>query len=220
MTDAEGEVTVEKLVLRPEWLDSSDDSSPKREFRFYTIYLGVSSLLMGLIFLSEPYLRQFLSTSLIIWLSTGVLYAVSREVKSLRTWRRHDDTKKISNLPLKRISAMMDRAMKGKILSQALIEKRLKKIFFQKLKDQKSLSSEEMNKITDDPETLRRFIEDDDIVDFLLNSKDLKTGEVIKNTEKNTMDIEEKRKEINVEKGESYKRKIEEIMDKISRWRA
>lgn len=218
MTDAEGDVTVERLVLKPDWLDRSDGGQ-RNLFHFYTTYLGIIGLLLVMLISAAPGFQQLVITVLIIWLSMGIVYAVGRDIKGIKSWRRERESNPIANLPLKRTSKIMERALKGKVLSQILIEKRLRSIIMEKIKDAESLSDDEAHTIVNNPSALREFIDDEDISEFLLNSKNLKTGEVIRKKDERKLDTEEGEVEEEIEKEESYEENIKKVIDKISEWR-
>ncbi|MEF8831905.1 MAG: hypothetical protein V5A66_00115 [Candidatus Thermoplasmatota archaeon] len=217
MTKSEEDVTVERVQLKPEWLDGSV-AGRQHKLHFYSLFLILSGILSIAIFFSGGHLKQLISLSLIAWVSIGLLYISGKEAKKIEEWKRIKSENKIFNLPLKRTSSIVERAVRGRILSQVLIEKRIREALMEKIKNMNSLSEKELKALFKNPSALRELIGDETLSDFLMNSKRMRTGDVIQKKDEKQLNFKDAQNEGAREKGETYQRKIEGVIEKILSW--
>lgn len=217
MTKREEDITVERVQLKPEWLDSS---APVRRYKlhFYAFFILIIVVLSTVIFFSGGNLKRLISLSLITWISIGLLYTARKEVKKIENWKKIDSANKKRNLPLKRTSSMVERALKGRVLSQVIVEKRIRKAFIEKIKDVKSLSEKELKTLLKEPHALKKLVGDETISNFLMTSKRIRAGDVIQKKDEESLNFEIEQAEGERQKGETYKRKMKNVMEKISNW--
>ncbi len=217
MTKGEEDITVERVDLKPEWLDGGNPIG-QPELHFYAFFFVVLGMLSIMIFFTTSYLKHLIGLALIAWVSIGLIYKARKEVKKINGWGRIKGRNKKINLPLKRTSSLVERALNGKLLSQVLVEKRIREVFIEKIKDMKSLSEEDLDYLFKNPSTLRKMIDDEIISDFLMNSKRIKTGNVIRKKDEYTLHFETEQAQQSKEKGKAYRKKIEDVIERISRW--
>ena len=217
MKSTDENITVERLDLKPEWVENPGEDS--RDYLKTLILFFLGSFII-LIFLGEG-LGELLVAVLTIWISLFVIFSVANKTSSLKPWRRIESKRRLQNLPLKKTSDTTERALKGFQMSQMLIEKRLRKDFMEKIKDKRNLSDGEMKELMDNPSELRGVIDDEYLFDFMVNSKRIddliqkKTNSVFSNliesisTKKNDKDKDQK---------VNFEEKMEVIIEKISKW--
>lgn len=208
MTPSEEDVTVERLVLKPGWLERS---GPRKGgiFGKYIVFIMVSAGLSIFLLFTAGNLQRFIGITLLVWISFSIIYAAGKNTKRISTWRRTSRYDGVENLPLKRDSETMERALNGLELSQTIVEKRLRKTLIEKIKDEKDLSMKEMNELLKQPSKLEKIVDNERLNDYLLNSKRMK--DVIRSENSNDLSEEEG-------KDRSFKKRIEEVIEKISSW--
>ncbi len=217
MKSTDENITVERLDLKPEWVENPGEDSRDYLRTLILFFLGGFIIL---IFLGEG-LGELLVVALVIWISLFVIFSAAKKTTSLQPWSRIRSKGRLQNLPLKKTSDTTKRAIKGFQLSQMLIEKRLRKNFMEKIKDEKSFSDEEMKRLMDNPSELKDVIDDKVLFDFMINSKRVDdlfqkdTKSIFPNVVKSIRskkNSKEKKEKVNFEK------KMEVIIEKISRW--
>jgi len=218
MTLSERNITVERLDLKPEWVENPGPESGDYFRPLILFFLGGFIILLIL----AGGLGEVLATILTIWISLYLLFSALGKIKGSSSWKRSRNSKEKQNLPLKRTSDTMERAVEGLELSQMLIEKRLKKNLREKIKKEDRLSEKEIRQLIDNPSELKKVINDDELFDFMKNSKTIEDLSN-KNTESlfsrvNNLftfskDIIRKK---NNEKG--FEKKMKKIIRKISDW--
>ncbi|MFP3872261.1 MAG: hypothetical protein ACOCTR_02600 [Candidatus Natronoplasma sp.] len=216
-----GDVTIERLELKPEWVQRI---GPEREDILgpYLVFIVLGVILLTLLLFSGGAQIKFLAMLLIVLVGFSVIFAAKRNTKSISLWRRGARGKERENLPLKRRSELLERGVRGLKLSQALLERRLRKSLMEKVKDEEDLSDREMKGLLKDHLRLRKMVEDDTLVDFLLNSKRLKDVIDEENDSSKFLEVLRTFRPSRYEersKDESYEDHIEEVMEKITDWR-
>lgn len=218
MSVSEKNITAERLELKPEWVESSGSEKEDLLKQLILFFLGGFIILL---FLGGG-LGEILATILSIWIGLFVIFAATRKAKQLSPWKRTKNIEKTHNLPLKRTSNTTERAMKGFKLSQMLIEKRLRKAFIEKIKEEKSLSENDLKRLIENPSDLEKIIKDEELFNFVMNSKTIEDL-----SQKNSKSFLSKVKESlrynkkGDEKGkrdESFEKKMKEIIKRISNW--
>ena len=146
-------------------------------------YLMVFNFVMLLMFMMILFLIGFIRSGILRWVvsifAMGILatffaktiYLYSIPMKS---WKRETDLNLLVGSNLEPLSKTFDRAAHGSETSQALLEERLKKLFIQRLKDSRELTSDDVNELLEDPKRLKRVVGDKVLVDFLIKGKDIR----------------------------------------------
>ncbi|MEF8873721.1 MAG: hypothetical protein V5A88_03505 [Candidatus Thermoplasmatota archaeon] len=221
MTPSEGEVTTERLDLKPEWVQ---EIGPRREDIQgpYLLFLIVAAIIFTLLLFSGGTQLQLLTTFLIIWVGLTFIFAVSQKTKSISNWTRSGRNDQMENIPLKRRSKLVERALSGLKLSQTLLERRLRREIIERLKDEEDLSEGEMKKLLKDPMQLKEVLNDDVLTDFLLDSRRLK--DIIRENEDSSKfskirSFFRRSEDEKEERRRAYQRKIRKVMKRISDWR-
>lgn len=186
--------------------------------------LGDTSLLLQVIIFSALIVLTFFlqggtrwTLALIILFFAGIIVArrLSRDLKKPSIWRRESELDEFVHRELPQTDELVDRAFKGKRLSQAMLEQKLKKIFIDKLMDKRNLKREEIDELMKDEKKLDKVVGDETLSDFLVNVTD--PSDTISEDEE--ADLE---KDILERGGESidtdYKGYIKKIMKRMKRW--
>ncbi len=217
MTNSEENITVERLNLKPEMVENPAPEG--RDFLRPLILFFLGGLII-LFFLGEG-LGELLATVLTVWISLFVIFAAIKKIKPLSHWKRIKNYKEKQNLPLKRTSDMIERGLKGFELSQMMIEKRIKKDFMEKIKEEENLSEKEIRELIQNPSELKKVIKDEELFNFITKNKTLqnltdKNSDSIFPRAKNSYPDAEVLDEENKE--ESFERWIKKMIKRISNW--
>ncbi|MFW5945768.1 MAG: hypothetical protein ACOCTN_02705 [Candidatus Natronoplasma sp.] len=218
MTNSEDNITVERLELKPEWVENPGPESGDYFRPLILFFLGIFIILLIL----GGGLEEPLATILTIWISLFFVFSAVEKTKDLTSWKRIRNTKEKQNLPLKKTSDKTERAVEGLELSQMLIEKNLRKNLMEKIKKENSLSEKEMRQLMEKPSELKKVINDDELFDFMKNSKTIedlskkKTKSLlskVNNLFTFSKDINRKKTD---EKG--FEKKMKRTIRKITEW--
>jgi len=218
MSNSKDNITVERLSLTPEWVENPGPESGDFFSPLILFFLGGFIILL---FLGEG-LGEFLVTILTVWISLFVIFTAIKKTKPLSPWKRAKIEREKQNLPLKRTSDTTERALKGFELSQMLIEKRLKRDFIEKIKENESLSEKEMRKLMENPSKLKKVINDEDLYKFIMNSKTIK--DLIQRDDESTsskfINFFTTSKDVSkINKGDkNFEKKMKKMIKKISDW--
>jgi len=218
MSNSNDNITVERLELKPEWVENPDLGRGDFLSPLILFFLGGFIILL---FLGEG-LGDFLVTILTVWISLFVIFTAIKKTKPLSPWKRTKIEREKQNLPLKNTSDTTERALKGFELSQMLIEKRLKRDFFEKIKEEKSLSEKEMRQLMENPSKLRKVIDDEELYDFITNSKTIKDL-IQRDTESTSSKLinlftDNKHKSKNNTQDKNFEKRMKNIIKRISDW--
>ncbi|MBS3781331.1 MAG: hypothetical protein KGY66_07420 [Candidatus Thermoplasmatota archaeon] len=171
MTESEREANVERLALKPEWIE--DSRGENRDFVRSLILFFLGGFIILLIVGGD--IGQLLSVTMIVWLGLFVIFMAGKKVSTISHWKRVMNNRKTQNLPLKRSSDITERAINGLKLSQMLIEKRLRRNIIEKVKEQKDLSKKEIEElIRENPSKLSEMVGDKELSNFIMNTKTIK----------------------------------------------
>jgi len=219
MSNSKNNITVERLELKPEWVENPELESGGFLTPLILFFLGGFIILL---YLSEG-LGELLVTILTIWISLFVILTAIKKTKPLSSWKRtKNEREKQNNLPLKRTSETTDRALKGFELSQVLIEKRLRKDFIEKIKEEEGLSEKEMRQLMENPSRLKSVINDEELYEFIMNGKTIKdliqrdddsSSSKFINFFASTKDFSKKNKG-----DENFEKRMRRIIKRISKW--
>lgn len=135
--------------------------------------------------------------------------------RKLSGWRRDNELDDIVRMELPRTSEMVEGAFKGKELSRAFLEQRLKRNFIVKLKDEKSLDDEELEPLLEDPDELNEIIQDEKITNFLIEGKDYQKLVRKKDWEDEDEGIFSS---THMTVGKKYKKKITDLIERMEDW--
>jgi len=127
-------------------------------------------------------------------------------------WRREKRYDEKVNLKLKDTSNLVERAFKGMELSQALLEKEIRNLYLDKLRENRNLSMEELEELLNSSEKFRQVVDDEIISDFILSKKeDVESSEDRGNSEYDH-NLSERLK------GEGYEQWISTLLKHIEEW--
>ncbi|GEM_PF-2518118 len=220
MTASEGEVTVERLDLKPEWVQRI---GPEREDILgpYLVFLLLGGAIFTLLLFSAGTQMRFLGMVLTIWIALTMIFAAKQKTKSISSWTRPKRKEIMDNVPLRRRGDTIERALNGLKLSQILLERRLRRGIMEKVKDEKDLSETEMKKLMKRPNELKKVIDDDFLTDFLLHSRRLK--DIIQEDKEDTTLFDflkrfRRSEDWGEEDKKAYEMKIKKTIQKISNW--
>ncbi len=214
MTSSEG-VTVEKIVLKPSWLQ--DQAEGKRRSSRPLILELVVALLLGvsLLFLSgQPQL--LVGLILVLWIGMSILSRVRKNSMRLGRWREKNKSDDFRDMPLEKKSKMMKRALKNREVTQAMIEERLRTLLIQKIKERKNYTDDKIDALLDNPNDLKRVLDDRVLTYFLLNGKRFK--DVMRNPSSNSNHSLLEDIQNSNEKDEKYGKWLNQILKKIHDW--
>ncbi|MBS3781967.1 MAG: hypothetical protein KGY68_05100 [Candidatus Thermoplasmatota archaeon] len=129
-------------------------------------------------------------------------------------WTEDEELDEDINLRIQDVSELLRRASEGKEKSQEILHKRLKKIFFVKLKEKKDISRDDIRDLIRKPEELRKVVKDEVISDFILSTekKSSKTDIQRRKSKRGFLSSSKKNDP------EKYKEKIKEIIQRINSW--
>ncbi len=182
------------------------------ESKFFLIIIVLLSILFVILVLGESegifdesmsrvfgrvigfFILMILAHRLIIW--------TSRMTEKPESWEKKKEAKSDENLQIKEISTLLDRASDGKSMSQKILHDKIKEIFFTKLKDEKDLDKEELNRLLKNPEEFRKVVQDDKISDFILS---------IEGKEKSKLEDKDMDKA-------QYKKRVRKMIKRIKEW--
>lgn len=217
-----GDVTVERLLLQPNEEESEKQKRQYDRLSFW-IFITVSFFVLIFIPLASGHFKEILVYFFIIWISIYTLLVFKENTAKISTWNKDHTYKKDNNLPLKKSSNIMERALRGMSVSQLLIEKKLRKILLEKIRRKKNIRKYRIKKQIDERDGLNKIVEDEDLTEFLTSSKDI--HELAKNEEEKIklfnkiLENDFMSKQIsNRGVDENYKNKISNILKKISDW--
>ncbi len=218
MALSERNITVERLDLKPEWVENPGPESGDYFRPLILFFLGGFIILLVL----AGGLGELLATILMVWISLFFLFSAVGKTKDSPSWKRSSETEETQNLPLKKTSDTTERAVEGLELSQMLIEKRLRKNLVEKIKKEDSISEREMRELIENPSELKEVINDDELFEFVNNGKTIEDLSK-KNTESfssRAQNIFTGNKDISTEKKdeEDFENKMKRMIRKISDW--
>ncbi len=149
-----------------------------------------------------------LAYMLVTWTSSITEKSDVREQKQ--------DLNDSTNLQVKEISTLLERASEGKTTSQEILHEKIKDIFIIKLKEKEDLTTERVRELMRNPKEFRKVVQDDMISDFILSlEKDSKAASQEMGSKAVSLSPEEKDKD---KYKKEYKRNVRKIIQKINEW--
>ncbi len=214
MSSSAESVTIEKVSLKPDWLQDqrSEGESSSRSLileMLIGLLLGISLLFL------KGELQWFAGIFLLIWIGLAVFSQVRRNTEGVLRWKEEKKEESSKDTPLEKKSKMMKRAVNDREITQAMIEERLRNVFLQKIKEEKNISDEEMGELLEKPSDLKKVLEDRFLTYFLLNGKRYKETLQKNSNSKNLFDGKidgPNREDI------PYARWLDKILEKIKHW--
>ncbi|MFW6048356.1 MAG: hypothetical protein ACOC87_03590 [Candidatus Natronoplasma sp.] len=88
-------------------------------------------------------------------------------------WKSIEDREEFSRLPLQGDIDKMKGARKGQKVKQAIFEGRLKEQVYYALKNEYSLSEEEIRNLDEDPEKMIKKVDNENLLEYLKNARNL-----------------------------------------------
>jgi len=129
-------------------------------------------------------------------------------------WTEDEELDESINLRIQDVSELLKRAAEGKEKSREILHKRLKEIFFVKLKMKEDISRDEIRDLTKEPEEFRKVIQDEMISDFILSTEEKSSNTSFQKRKSKRSFLTSSKKN----NPESYKNKIKEIIQRINKW--
>lgn len=128
-----------------------------------------------------------------LWLIAEV---VMFDTSASSLWRSIEKREDFSRLPLSSDINKMRGAKKGQKIKQAILEGRLKDQVFYTLKKEYNLSEEEINDLDEDPESMADRIDNEVLIEYIKNARDLddfkRPKDVDKDVDGENVDFESK----------------------------
>ncbi len=126
----------------------------------------------------------------------------------IKIWRHRDELDEETNFMMAEVSKIYDRAVQGMELSQHLLEKKVKNIFMNKLKERRNLSEDEVFKLKQDPDEFKKTVDDDIIADFILSKEE----------EFSEMNLSEEDTEEKEHDDREYEQWIKKVIERVEKW--
>lgn len=167
--------------------------------------LIISALFILMLF-AHGFLRWTLGLTVFILIALSMGMKLKEDFHRVEVWNNKKKLDETLNTRTGGIDQVIDGAVSGKKISQALLEQRIKSIIQRKLSEKQDISRNGFKELLEDRKKLKETVEDDTIVDFLVNARDLK--DIGK-------DVKKERDEHRRKDGEGYRRWIEEVLDSI-----
>jgi len=98
---------------------------------------------------------------------------VMRDTDSPSLWKSIEKRGEFSRLPLDDDIKKMKIAKKGQKVKQAILEGRLKDQVYYTLKNEYNLTEEEIETLSEDPESMTHKIDNEKLIEYLKNARDL-----------------------------------------------
>jgi len=186
--------------------DTKTRQTPKKEegnLLYYILMAFIVLLSIGGIILVGGGGGLNLTLSILILLVIGfnVFYWTIENTEYPDIWERDEEYNEEVNLKLRDTSDLVRRSFKGMEVSQAYLEKKIKNLFLDKLRNNRNLSREEMRELLEDPGEFRKVVDDEVISDFILSNK-----------EEDELSSKERLE------GDDYQRWISQLLKRIQGW--
>lgn len=165
--------------------------------------LLILALGAGIVFIGGM-LRFTLAVFILLIIGFNLVYWMFEETEKSEIWKREYEYDEEVNLKLRKSSDLVRRAFKGMELSQGLLEKKIRDLYLDKLKEERNLSQEEVRELLNDAEEFRKVVDDDLISDFILSKEDQHGIDEQPSSEKS--------------KGENYEQWITYLLKRIEGW--
>ncbi|MFP3872271.1 MAG: hypothetical protein ACOC55_02740 [Candidatus Natronoplasma sp.] len=185
----------------------------------YYFALAFLTLLFFIFMLSEGtgivgVLGRTLGFLILVILAYSMIDWVSSSTKDPEYWEDKRELDEEVNLRIQEASELLERVSKGGKISKKNLSKKIREVFYIKLKEKKDLSNEEVRELLKDEERFREVVKDSVISDFILSSNEDKEttngkkGSIEKLIGSNSSN----------ERGEEHKKEIERVIRRISTW--
>lgn len=182
---------------------------------FFYILVGILALLSILFVMGGdeglPYtIGRIVALIIVVLLAYSLIRWTSNITEKSDDWIEKESLDDDINLRIQDISELLERASEGKEKSQEILHKKLRKVFFLKLKEIRDISDNELRDLVKKPEKFRELVQDEVIADFILSmekkSKETSSG-------KSKLFSSSK-----VKTQKKYKKKIKELIQRIDEW--
>jgi len=191
-----------------------DEKDDDRSFRL--LLFSILLFLIAVMLFIDDTLKWVVGLFIILMMGGIIVFQIYEKSRDVSFWERDNELDSIVNLNLERVSDIAGRAYRDRTISKALLEQRIKEEFFKKIKNYKNLSDSKMEQIKNDPNRLRKIIDDDVITKFILESKGY--SETVHDESGNKKPISKifGFKKISINK--DYKQRIDEVLKRMEEW--
>jgi len=156
------------------------------------------------------YIGRGISYIIVILFAYSLLDWTTRMTEKTTDWTEKESLDEGINLRIQDISELLQRASEGKEMSQDILHKKLKKIFFLKLKDIEDISDNDLRDLVRNPEEFRKVVQDDVIADFILSlEEESKEKKSRRSRFLSSSDYKNQK---------NYKKKIKDLIQRIEEW--
>ncbi|MFP4608649.1 MAG: hypothetical protein ACOCTR_02580 [Candidatus Natronoplasma sp.] len=140
--------------------------------RLYYILITILVVILTAFMLAWGGQPQLTLAIIILFIIGGnLVYWMYERTESSVVWEQEEELSEELNLKMKDDSDLIRRAFQGMELSQSLLEKKIKNLFIEKLKDERNLSKEEVRELLQRPEKFRQVVDDEVISTFILSEE-------------------------------------------------
>jgi len=196
-----------------ELLDQKRTSNP-----LYILIASLAILSLLLVMGGEGGLTEILGRILGFIIVTILAYSLvdwtAQITEDPDRWAEDEELDENINLRIQDVSELLKRAAEGKEKSREILHKRLKEIFFVKLKVKKDISRGEIRDLAKKPEEFRKVIQDEMISDFILSTEGKSSNVGLRKRKSKRSFLASSKKN----NPKEYKKKIKEIIQRINRW--
>lgn len=182
---------------------------------FFYILVGLLALLSILFVMGGneglPYtIGRIVAFIIILLLAYSLITWTSKITEESEDWIEKESLDEDINLKIQDISELLGRACEGKEKSQEILQKRLKKVFFLKLKEIEDISDNDLRDLVKTPEEFSELVQDEVIADFILSMEE----------ESNETNSDKFKffSSSNVNSQKKYKQKIKKVIQRIDEW--
>jgi len=200
--------------------DTMEELTPDKTYR--KLMLGLIVFLSFFFIFMGGYIEWVLGLIVLALMCMLILSEISGRSRDMSFWKRDNELDIELNMNLKEISKVADRAYYGKKVSKAKLEERIIKEFLGKVKLERSLSNDEIKTLLNDPDKIKKIVDDEQITSFILGSKsytDIVHEKSIHERPETRWSSIKKKFKINKEtKDEDYKERINEVLERMEEW--
>ncbi|MBS3817443.1 MAG: hypothetical protein KGY76_07780 [Candidatus Thermoplasmatota archaeon] len=175
--------------VSPQFIDQE-----KIDLLYYLINAAIIVSLIVLLFLVVGMLQLTVFISILALIGINLVIWIRENTETSKRWGNKRGTEEKVNLKLSDMDDLLKRACRDMEISQHLLERKIEKMFLDRVKEKKDLSDDDVIRLLENPEQFRRIIDDDVISDFILSDgdEDVYSSRGKKNYEKWIADLTER----------------------------
>ncbi len=200
--------------------DTMEELTPDKTYR--KLMLGLIAFLSFFFIFMGGYIEWVLGLIVLALMCLLIVSEISDRSRDMSFWKRDNELDIELNMNLKEISKVADRAYNGKKVSKAKLEEHIIKEFLEKIKIERSLSNDEIENLLDDPDKMKKIVDDEKITSFILGSKSytdiVHEKSIHERPDTRWSRIIKKFKNNKEERNEDYKERINEVLERMEEW--